>query len=69
MLTHCAYFLQQIPDPFVRVRVGNEIKETSIRQRTNDPVFEEGFTFLVRSPLTQEMLLEVRDSGLCIGND
>lgn len=52
---------KQIPDPFVRVRVGNAVEETSVRQRTNDPVFEEGFTFLVRSPLTQEMQLEVVD--------
>merc|ERR1719259_1270960 len=51
---------KQIPDPLVRIRVGNTSKDSSVRQRTNDPVFEEGFVFLVRSPLTQEVSLEVR---------
>ncbi|XP_070001632.1 extended synaptotagmin-2-B isoform X5 [Penaeus vannamei] len=53
--------LNQIPDPFVRLYVGNEKGETAVRQRTNDPVFEEGFTFLVRNPRTQELKLEVID--------
>ncbi|XP_047484093.1 LOW QUALITY PROTEIN: extended synaptotagmin-1-like [Penaeus chinensis] len=52
---------KQIPDPFVRLYVGNEKGETAVRQRTNDPVFEEGFTFLVRNPRTQELKLEVID--------
>lgn len=57
-LSEWLYF-QQIPDPFVRLYVGNEKGETAVRQRTNDPVFEEGFTFLVRNPRTQELKLEV----------
>lgn len=50
-----------IPDPFVRLHVGNSQQETTVRQRTNDPVFEEGFTFLVRNPHTQELKIEVVD--------
>ncbi|KAK3874660.1 hypothetical protein Pcinc_020410 [Petrolisthes cinctipes] len=53
--------LNNIPDPFVRLLVGNSQKETTVRQRTNDPVFEEGFTFLVRNPRTQELKIEVID--------
>ncbi|XP_069186651.1 extended synaptotagmin-2 isoform X5 [Procambarus clarkii] len=53
--------LNTIPDPFVRLHVGNTQQETSVRQRTNDPVFEEGFTFLVRNPRTQELKIEVID--------
>ncbi|KAK4310042.1 hypothetical protein Pmani_018372 [Petrolisthes manimaculis] len=53
--------LNSIPDPFVRIHVGNSQKETTVRQRTNDPVFEEGFTFLVRNPRTQELKIEVID--------
>ncbi|KAK4310040.1 hypothetical protein Pmani_018372 [Petrolisthes manimaculis] len=52
---------KSIPDPFVRIHVGNSQKETTVRQRTNDPVFEEGFTFLVRNPRTQELKIEVID--------
>ncbi|KAK3874658.1 hypothetical protein Pcinc_020410 [Petrolisthes cinctipes] len=52
---------KNIPDPFVRLLVGNSQKETTVRQRTNDPVFEEGFTFLVRNPRTQELKIEVID--------
>lgn len=52
---------QTIPDPFVRLHVGNSQQETTVRQRTNDPVFEEGFTFLVRNPHTQELKIEVVD--------
>ncbi|KAK8754401.1 hypothetical protein OTU49_016067 [Cherax quadricarinatus] len=53
--------LNSIPDPFVRLHVGNTQQETTVRQRTNDPVFEEGFTFLVRNPRTQELKIEVID--------
>lgn len=49
------------PDPFVRLHVGNTKHETTVRQRTNDPVFEEGFSFLVRNPKTQELQVEVVD--------
>ncbi|XP_064095355.1 LOW QUALITY PROTEIN: extended synaptotagmin-2-B-like [Macrobrachium nipponense] len=49
------------PDPFVRLHVGNTKHETTVRQRTNDPVFEEGFSFLVRNPKTQELQIEVVD--------
>ncbi|XP_042220250.1 extended synaptotagmin-1-like isoform X3 [Homarus americanus] len=52
---------KNIPDPFVRLHVGNLQQETTVRQRTNDPVFEEGFTFLVRNPRTQELKIEVID--------
>lgn len=54
--------LNSIPDPFVRLHVGNSQQETVVKQRTNDPVFEEGFTFLVRNPRTQELKVEVLDN-------
>lgn len=53
--------LNHIPDPFVKLHVGNTTQETTVRQRTNDPVFEEGFSFLVRNPKTQELKIEVID--------
>ncbi|XP_076060219.1 extended synaptotagmin-like protein 2 isoform X3 [Oratosquilla oratoria] len=52
---------KSIPDPFVRLHVGNSTMETTPRLRTNDPVWEEGFTFLVRNPKTQELKVEVID--------
>lgn len=52
---------KEIPDPYVKMHVGNTEFETAFKNRTNDPVFEEGFTFLVRNPKTQEFKLEIWD--------
>ncbi|KAF0313358.1 Extended synaptotagmin-2 [Amphibalanus amphitrite] len=46
------------PDPLVRLVLGNQKEATSCKYRTLDPVWEEGFSFLVKNPLTQTMTLE-----------
>ncbi|XP_037079252.1 extended synaptotagmin-1-like [Pollicipes pollicipes] len=54
---------KQLPVTAVTRRV------TSCKYRTLDPVWEEGFSFLVKNPLTQTMTLEVEDqsSGKSLG--
>ncbi|XP_043243201.1 extended synaptotagmin-2-like isoform X2 [Amphibalanus amphitrite] len=58
------------PDPLVRLVLGNQKEATSCKYRTLDPVWEEGFSFLVKNPLTQTMTLEVEDqsSGKSLGS-
>ena len=48
------------PDPLVRLALGNQKEVTSCKYRTLEPVWEEGFSFLVKDPLTQTMTLQVR---------
>lgn len=50
------------PDSFVRVSVDDVNKESTVRERTKNPVYKEGFVFLVRNPWTQKLMLEVIDS-------
>ncbi|XP_047484094.1 extended synaptotagmin-2-like isoform X1 [Penaeus chinensis] len=47
------------PDTFVRVRLDDVKKKSTVRERTNNPVYREGFVFLVRNPWTQKLMLEV----------
>ncbi|XP_070001637.1 extended synaptotagmin-2 isoform X4 [Penaeus vannamei] len=49
------------PDTFVRVIVDDVKKESTVRERTKDPVYREGFVFLIRNPWTQKLRLEVID--------
>lgn len=51
--------LQSEPDTFVRVIVDDAKKESTVRERTKDPVYREGFVFLIRNPWTQKLRLEV----------
>ncbi|KAB7501178.1 Extended synaptotagmin-2 [Armadillidium nasatum] len=46
--------LNSIPDPYVRLHVGNTKYDTAVHLRTNDPIFEEGFTFLVMDQKTNQ---------------
>ena len=56
------------PDPLVRLALGNQKEATSCKYRTLDPVWEEGFSFLVKNPLTQTMTLEVHADVCSWGN-
>ncbi|XP_070585528.1 extended synaptotagmin-2 isoform X1 [Erythrolamprus reginae] len=49
------------PNPLVLMTVGHIAKESKIRYKTNEPVWEEHFTFLVRNPRRQELEVEVKD--------
>ncbi|XP_056148665.1 extended synaptotagmin-2-like isoform X2 [Lampris incognitus] len=49
------------PSPFVQFRVGHKSYDSKIRYKTNEPVWEEAFTFLIHNPKSQELEVEVKD--------
>ncbi|XP_029687018.1 LOW QUALITY PROTEIN: extended synaptotagmin-2 [Takifugu rubripes] len=52
------------PSPFVQFRVGHksfESKGETMLYKTNEPVWEETHTFLIHTPKTQELEVEVKD--------
>uniref|UniRef100_A0A8C3X5Q5 Extended synaptotagmin-2 n=1 Tax=Catagonus wagneri TaxID=51154 RepID=A0A8C3X5Q5_9CETA len=49
------------PNPLVQMSVGHKAQESKIRYKTNEPVWEENFTFFVHNPKRQELEVEVRD--------
>ncbi|XP_057713098.1 extended synaptotagmin-2 [Corythoichthys intestinalis] len=50
------------PSPFVQLRVGHKSHESKTRYKTNEPVWEEAFSFLVHNPRTQDLEVEVKDA-------
>lgn len=49
------------PDPYAILKVGNSTKQTQIIMRSPDPVWEEGFVFLVRNPNLDILHLRIVD--------
>ncbi|KAL3055670.1 hypothetical protein OYC64_018361 [Pagothenia borchgrevinki] len=49
------------PNPFVQFRVGHKSYDSKTRYKTNEPVWEEAFTFLIHNPHSQELEVEVKD--------
>uniref|UniRef100_A0A8C0ESK4 Extended synaptotagmin 2 n=1 Tax=Bubo bubo TaxID=30461 RepID=A0A8C0ESK4_BUBBB len=49
------------PNPLVLLSVGHKAQESKIRYKTNEPVWEENFTFFVHNPKRQDLEVEVRD--------
>ncbi|KAK9396100.1 extended synaptotagmin-2 [Crotalus adamanteus] len=49
------------PNPLVLMTVGHNAQESKIRYKTNEPVWEEHFTFFVHNPRRQELEVEVKD--------
>ncbi|XP_049570498.1 extended synaptotagmin-2 isoform X1 [Orcinus orca] len=58
------------PNPLVQMSVGHKAQESKIRYKTNEPVWEENFTFFVHNPKRQELEVEVKDEQhqCCLGN-
>ncbi|XP_077077878.1 extended synaptotagmin-2 isoform X2 [Siphateles boraxobius] len=50
-----------VPSPFVQFTVGHKSFESKTRFKTNEPVWEEAFTFLIHNPKCQELEVEVKD--------
>ncbi|XP_028448444.1 extended synaptotagmin-2-A isoform X1 [Perca flavescens] len=50
-----------VPSPFVQFTVGHKSYESKTRYKTNEPVWEEVFTFLIHNPKSQELEVEVKD--------
>ncbi|XP_060104051.1 extended synaptotagmin-2 isoform X1 [Heteronotia binoei] len=49
------------PNPLVSLTVGHKEQTSKIRYKTNEPVWEENFTFFVHNPKRQELEVEVKD--------
>uniref|UniRef100_A0A7M4FUJ8 Extended synaptotagmin 2 n=1 Tax=Crocodylus porosus TaxID=8502 RepID=A0A7M4FUJ8_CROPO len=49
------------PNPLVLLSVGHKAQESKIRYKTNEPVWEEHFTFFIHNPRRQELEVEVKD--------
>uniref|UniRef100_A0A8C8VJV2 Extended synaptotagmin 2 n=1 Tax=Pelusios castaneus TaxID=367368 RepID=A0A8C8VJV2_9SAUR len=47
------------PNPLVLLSVGHKAQESKIRYKTNEPVWEEHFTFFVHNPKRQDLEVEV----------
>ncbi|CAM9450974.1 unnamed protein product, partial [Ectocarpus sp. 6 AP-2014] len=48
-------------DPYVKLRLGTQSKETRVRMKTNDPVWDERFVFGVHSVEAQQLHVSVCD--------
>ncbi|XP_028933277.1 extended synaptotagmin-2 isoform X1 [Ornithorhynchus anatinus] len=49
------------PNPIVQMSVGHTAQESKIRYKTNEPVWEENFTFFIHNPKRQDLEVEVKD--------
>ncbi|KAG5682384.1 hypothetical protein PVAND_011737 [Polypedilum vanderplanki] len=49
------------PDPFLILQVGQKTEQTSVQMRTDSPVWEQGFTFLVSNPENDTLQLKLMD--------
>ncbi|KAI5626336.1 extended synaptotagmin-2-A isoform X1, partial [Silurus asotus] len=49
------------PSPLVQFKVGHTEFESKTRYKTNEPVWEEAFTFLIHNPKNQDLEVEVKD--------
>ncbi|XP_052869843.1 extended synaptotagmin-2 [Anopheles cruzii] len=60
---------QSQPDPYMILAVGKKTEQTSVQMRTDAPVWEQGFTFLVGNPDNDTLQLKVIDqkTGNTIG--
>lgn len=47
------------PDPVFQITVGKSTKQSQVIYRTDHPVFEKEFTFLVNNPETDTLRLKV----------
>lgn len=52
---------QSKPDPYLLLTVGQESQQTSVKKKTSDPVWEQGFNFLVANPNSDTLYLNFID--------
>ncbi|XP_022240737.1 extended synaptotagmin-2-like isoform X3 [Limulus polyphemus] len=58
------------PNPQLKLKIAKYVRYTSVRPKTNNPVWEENFSFLLKNPHSHKLRLEVTDvkSGKSLGN-
>uniref|UniRef100_A0A1A7YPU8 Extended synaptotagmin-like protein 2 n=1 Tax=Iconisemion striatum TaxID=60296 RepID=A0A1A7YPU8_9TELE len=49
------------PSPFVQFTVGHKTSMSKTKYKTNEPLWEETFTFLIHNPKIQDLEIEVKD--------
>lgn len=47
------------PDPYTQLSLGKQQEATNVQMRTFDPVWEQGFTFLVNNPDSDSLFIKV----------
>jgi len=47
------------PDPYAQLSLGKQQEVTNVQMRTYDPVWEQGFTFLVNNPESDSLFIKV----------
>lgn len=52
---------QSSPDPYLTLSVGKKSETTAVQMRTDSPVWEQGYTFLVANPENDTLQLKVMD--------
>lgn len=52
---------QSKPDPYLILSVGKKTEQTAVQMRTDSPVWEQGFTFLVANPDNDTLQLRIVD--------
>ncbi|CAO1384694.1 unnamed protein product [Diamesa hyperborea] len=52
---------QSKPDPYLVLSVGKKTEQTAVQMRTDSPVWEQGFTFLVGNPDNDTLQLKLYD--------
>ncbi|XP_061587943.1 extended synaptotagmin-2-A-like isoform X2 [Cololabis saira] len=50
------------PNPFVHFTVGHKSDDSKIKYKTNEPLWEQTFTFLIHNPNSQNLEVEVKDA-------
>ncbi|CAB3248355.1 unnamed protein product [Arctia plantaginis] len=53
---------QSRPDPYLTVTVGKKTENSAVQMRTDDPVYEIGYSFLVQNPEIDNLEIKVLDS-------
>lgn len=53
---------QSRPDPYLTVTVGRKTENSAVQMRTDDPVYEIGYSFLVQNPESDNLEIKVLDS-------
>ena len=46
-------------DPYAQLSLGKQQQVTNVQMRTYDPVWEQGFTFLVNNPESDSLFIKV----------
>ena len=47
------------PDPYTQLSLGKQQEVTNVHMRASDPVWEQGFTFLVNNPESDSLFIKV----------